>query len=66
MKDEDVEQAALLRMDRYSPSAYTWFIKYDREWMERILPKRILPGRHKDWQSIDQELAKRIREVAEK
>lgn len=51
---------------RHSPSAYTWLMKYDREWMERILPKRILPGRHKDWQSIDQELAKRVREVAEK
>ncbi|MFC8689558.1 TnsD family Tn7-like transposition protein [Brevibacillus porteri] len=53
-------------INKLSPSAYIWLMKYDREWMERVLPKRILPGRYKDWQSIDHELAQRVREVAEK
>ena len=53
---------------KHSNSCYMWLFRYDKDWLNQHLPKRVSPTFHPsiDWDQVDKKLAKQIKQRVKK
>ncbi len=59
------QKPAITRAEiKHSSSCYMWLFRYDKDWLNQHLPKRVSPTFHPSivWDQVDKRLAKQIRQ----